>query len=446
MSARQADADIIAAIVTPPGKGGVGVIRVSGDNLKSLVYAWFGRMLPPRHAVLLPFHDDNDQVIDEGLAIYFPAPHSYTGQDVLELHAHGNPVILAALLRRSHQLGARAAQAGEFTLRAYLNDKMDLAQAESVADLIAAGSESAARSAVQTLQGNFSRQISDLVDQLVLLRTQLEAILDFPDEEVDFIVSFDIINRVQMLRSRIQDILLVSQQGKLLRDGLRVVLVGQPNVGKSSLLNMLAGDDVAIVSEQAGTTRDALREMLVLRGVPVQIIDTAGLRDTSDPVERKGIEKSWQSIKQANLCLLLVDAVHGLTDSEQGIIDQLPAGLPRLLVHNKCDLLDEIPPASNDELYVSAKTGFGIEQLQDSLLGLGGWQGHDSSLFMARERHLQALRDAGQSLELAEQSAGVLELLAEHLRVGQQALNTITGEFGADDLLGEIFSHFCIGK
>lgn len=446
MRQRLTDADIIAAIATPPGQGGIGVIRVSGKSLTHFVQNWFDRQLPARQAMLMPFHDDNGQLLDQGLAIYFPAPHSYTGQDVLELHAHGNPLILAALLRRCHRLGARAAEPGEFTLRAYLNEKIDLAQAESVADLIAAGSEMAARSAMQTLSGEFSSRIHAEVNQLIQLRAQVEAMLDFPEESIDFMASLKIMARLEALHKQLLDILRISGQGKILRDGLRVVLIGQPNVGKSSLLNRLAGDDLAIVSEQAGTTRDTVRETLVLRGVPVQVIDTAGLRETTDRIEQQGIQRTWSAIAQATVAVLLVDAQHGLTESEQAIINKLPPQLVTLTVHNKTDLLASWPASTGQDVYVSAKTGIGLDVLQDRLLALAGWQGEDASQFMARERHLQALQEAAECLLAAQQQEGFLELLAENLRLAQQALNRITGEFSADDLLGEIFSRFCIGK
>ena len=442
----QADSDIIAAIATPPGQGGIGVIRISGPSLSAFVEVWFARALPARQAVLLPFHDGDGFLLDEGLAIYFPAPHSYTGEDVLELHAHGNPLILAALLRRCHLLGARTAEPGEFTLRAYLNEKIDLAQAESVADLISAHSEMAVRSAMQTLRGEFSRRIHGLVDSLIMLRAQIEAMLDFPEEAVDFMANLKIMARIDQLQQDLQDIRRQSGQGKILRDGMRVVLIGQPNVGKSSLLNRLAGDDLAIVSDQAGTTRDAVRETLVLRGVPVQIIDTAGLRETSDAIEQQGIQRTWAAIAQANAGLLLVDAQHGLTVNEQQILAKLPDRLPLLTVHNKADLMPVWPEATGRDVYVSAKTGEGLDLLQDRLLAMAGWQGAEASQFMARERHLQALAVADSCLAEARQQDQYLELLAENLRHAQESLNRITGDFSADDLLGEIFSRFCIGK
>ncbi len=446
MRPERGDADTIAAIATPPGQGGIGVIRISGQSLTAFTQAWFDRTLPARQAVLLPFHDGEGNLLDEGLAIYFPAPHSYTGEDVLELHAHGNPLILAALLRRCHLLGARTAEPGEFTLRAYLNEKIDLAQAESVADLISANSEMAARSAMQTLHGEFSKRIHSLVDTLIELRAQIEAMLDFPEEAIDFMANLKIMARIDRLRQELQSIRRLSGQGKILRDGMRVVLIGQPNVGKSSLLNRLAGDELAIVSDQAGTTRDTVRETLVLRGVPVQVIDTAGLRETSDTIEQQGIQRTWAAIDQANAGLLLVDAQHGLTAHEQQIIARLPERLPLLTVHNKADLMPVWPEATGADVYVSAKTGEGLDLLQDRLLAMAGWQGAESSQFMARERHLHALDLADTCLAEARQQEDYLELLAENLRHAQESLNRITGDFSADDLLGEIFSRFCIGK
>jgi tRNA modification GTPase len=383
--------------------------------------------------------------------LYFPAPHSYTGQDVLELHGHGGPMVLQLLLKRCLELGARPAQPGEFTRRAYLNDKIDLAQAESVADLIDAATAEAARSALRSLQGAFSRRIEELLDALVELRTLVEAALDFPDEDVEFIEQSDGAGRLAMLQDRLQEVLSASQQGSLLRDGMRVVLAGQPNVGKSSLLNRLAGEELAIVTDIPGTTRDAIRQSISIEGIPVHVIDTAGLRPSSDPVEKLGIARTWEAIEHADLVVLLVDATQGEAVADREIMGRLPAALPRLKVMNKIDLLPRPPALERGRgagtVWLSAKTGDGVDLLRRALLEAVGWLGGSTEgLFMARERHLQALQLARTHLERATHQVANLELFAEELRLVQQALSTITGQFTSDDLLGEIFSRFCIGK
>jgi tRNA modification GTPase len=445
------DDDIIAAIATAPGRSGIGVVRVSGPALHALVAGVAGSPLPPRRAVVREFIDARDEVIDQGIALFFPAPQSYTGQDVLELQAHGGPVVLHLLLQRCFELGARAAQPGEFTRRAYLNDKLDLAQAESVADLIDAATAAAARGALRSLRGVFSERAGDLVRALIELRTLVEASLDFPDEEIDFIQRGDGEGRLSRLRAKLEEVLSASRQGSLLREGMHVVLAGQPNVGKSSLLNRLAGEDLAIVTEIPGTTRDAVRESINLDGVPVHVIDTAGLRESSDPVERLGIARTWSAIERADLVLLLVDATQGETSADRDILERLPGALPRIKVLNKIDLLGRGPGRERSEdlttLQISAKTGAGLDLLKQTLLESVGWQaGSGEGLFMARERHVQALMQAGSHLERAACSGDKLELLAEELRLAQVALGSITGEFTSDDLLGEIFSRFCIGK
>lgn len=445
------DDDIIAAIATAPGRSGIGVVRISGPALQVLAAGIVGGPLPPRRAVVRDFVDAGGEVIDQGLALFFPAPQSYTGQDVLELQAHGGPVVLQLLLQRCLELGARAAQPGEFTRRAYLNDKLDLAQAESVADLIDAATAAAARGALRSLRGAFSERVGELARGLVELRTLVEASLDFPDEEIDFIQRGDGEGRLSRLRAKLEEVLSASRQGSLLREGMHVVLAGQPNVGKSSLLNQLAGEDLAIVTEIPGTTRDAVRQSINLDGVPVHVIDTAGLRESSDPVERLGIARTWSAIERADVVLMLVDATSGETPADRDILQKLPAGLPRIRVLNKIDLLGH-PPARESAgdvttLRISAKTGAGLDLLKQALLGSVGWQaGSGEGLFMARERHVQALRQAGSHLGRAGSSTDKLELFAEELRLAQAALGTITGEFTSDDLLGEIFSRFCIGK
>jgi len=445
------ESDIIAAIATAPGRGGIGVVRVSGPRLDVFITALIGKPLSPRRATLSAFNDARRSAIDEGIALYFPAPHSYTGQDVLELHGHGGPMVLQLLLKRCLALGARPAQPGEFTRRAFLNDKIDLAQAESVADLIDAATAEAARSALRSLQGAFSRRIEELLDALVELRTLVEAALDFPDEDVEFIQQSDGAGRLAVLQDRLQEVLSASQRGSLLREGMRVVLAGQPNVGKSSLLNRLAGEELAIVTDIPGTTRDAIRQSISVEGIPVHVIDTAGLRPSSDPVEKLGIARTWEAIEHADLVVLLVDATQGEAAADREIMGRLPAALPRLRVMNKIDLLSR-PPAFEGgrdagTVWLSAKTGDGVDLLRRALLEAVGWLGGSTEgLFMARERHLQALQLAKTHLGHATRQVANLELFAEELRLVQQALGTITGQFTSDDLLGEIFSRFCIGK
>jgi tRNA modification GTPase len=445
------ESEIIAAIATAPGRGGIGVVRVSGPRLDAFITDLIGKPLSPRRATLTAFNDARRFAIDEGIALYFPAPHSYTGQDVLELHGHGGPMVLQLLLKRCLELGARPAQPGEFTRRAYLNDKIDLAQAESIADLIDAATAEAARSALRSLQGAFSRRIEELLDALVELRTLIEAALDFPDEDVEFIKQSDGAGRLAALQDRLQEVLSASQQGSLLREGMRVVLAGQPNVGKSSLLNRLAGEEIAIVTDIPGTTRDAIRQSISIEGIPVHVIDTAGLRPSSDPVEKLGIARTWEAIEHADLVVLLVDATQGEAMADREIMGRLPAALPRLEVMNKIDLLPRPPALERGRgagtVWLSAKTGEGVDLLRRALLEAVGWLGGSTEgLFMARERHLQALQLARTHLERATQQVANLELLAEELRLVQQALATITGQFTSDDLLGEIFSRFCIGK
>ena len=443
--------DIIAAVSTAPGRGGIGVVRVSGPRLDSLISGIVRKPVSPRRATLSDFIDAHESAIDRGIALYFPAPHSYTGEDVLELHGHGGPVVLQLLLRRCVELGARPAEPGEFTRRAYLNDKIDLAQAESVADLIDAATTEAARSAMRSLQGAFSQRIEQLLDGLVELRTLVEAALDFPDEDVELIRQSDGAGRLSRLKAKLADVLSTSQQGSLLREGMRVVLAGQPNVGKSSLLNLLAGEELAIVTDIAGTTRDAIRQSVSIRGVPAHVIDTAGLRPSSDPVERLGIARTWAAIEQADVVVLLVDAAQGDATADQDILRRLPAGLPRLTVMNKIDLLAQAPALERGKdgaiVWLSAKTGAGVELLREALLEAVGWHGGGAEgLFMARERHVHALELAQRHLEQATGRMESLELFAEELRAVQNALGSITGEFTPDDLLGEIFKRFCIGK
>ncbi|MDR2365813.1 MAG: tRNA uridine-5-carboxymethylaminomethyl(34) synthesis GTPase MnmE [Zoogloeaceae bacterium] len=443
----------IAAIATAPGRGGVGIVRVSGENLSALAQALSGRPPRPRRADLARFRADDGGVIDSGLILYFPAPASFTGEDVLELHGHGGPVVMRLLLARCLELGARLAEPGEFTRRAFLNGKLDLAQAEAVADLIDASTAAAARSAVRSLQGEFSRAIHALVEELVELRALVEATLDFPEEEIDFLGAADVLPRLARLDARLKEVRAKARQGRLLQSGLQVALIGQPNVGKSSLLNRLAGEELAIVTEVPGTTRDALRSVIQIEGIPLHVIDTAGLRETRDEVEKIGIARAWKSVEEADLALLLLDARAGLTAADRAILEKLPAHLPRITVKNKIDLTGEAPErhpeGADTTLSISAKTGAGMDLLRQSLLEIAGWQtGED--VFTARERHLRALSAGAEHLAKARREAETappaLELFAENLRLAQNALSKITGEFTADDLLGEIFGRFCIGK
>jgi tRNA modification GTPase len=453
----------IVAVATASGRGAVGIVRVSGHDLGAFIGALLGRPLLPRHATYLPFTDASGAPIDRGLAIHFPAPHSYTGEDVLELQAHGGPVVLQLLLARCLELaatnlpGLRLAEPGEFTERAFLNDKLDLAQAEAVADLIEASTEAAARSAGRSLTGAFSAEINALRDRLIELRMLVEATLDFPEEEIDFLEKANARGRLQAIAAQVDAVLDRARQGALLREGITVVLAGQPNVGKSSLLNALAGAELAIVTPIAGTTRDKVSSTIQIEGVPVHVIDTAGLRDSTDEVEQIGVARSWSEIERADAVLLLHDLTRvGEPDYEAGeaqIAARLPAALrasDRLLhVFNKADAVPA-GEAGASGLTVSARTGAGIGALRTTLLELAGWHASPEGLFIARTRHVQALRRTREHLALAlEQSdsaAPALDLLAEELRLAQRALGEITGEFTADDLLGEIFSRFCIGK
>jgi len=442
--------DAIAAIATPPGRGGIGVVRVSGPALEPTLHALAGRDLRPRQATRADFLDSTGAVIDQGLILYFRAPHSYTGEDVIELQGHGGPVVLNLLLQRCLELGARLAEPGEFTKRAFLNDKIDLAQAEGVADLIDAATAQAARCAMRSLQGDFSRRIEALVDALTELRIFVEATLDFPDEEVEFLESGKVRARLAAIRAQLAAIIAASQQGQLLRDGIHIVLTGQPNVGKSSLLNALAGTERAIVTEIPGTTRDLIRETINLRGVPLHVFDTAGLREPRDPVEKIGIERTWQAVAAADLVLWVSDLTRPETcvpDPALGV--RTTAGVPQLHVLNKVDLAGLEPSVRTMggmvEVAVSAKSGAGLDLLKTAVLTAAGWDVANEGAFMARERHLQALQLAQEHVTRAAGQSQV-EFLAEELKLAQRALGSITGEVTADDLLGKIFSHFCIGK
>ncbi len=446
------------AIATAPGRGAVGIVRASGPDLQPLIAALCGRALTPRVATYGPFRGSCDEVIDQGLAIHFPAPQSYTGEDVLELQAHGGPVVLQLLLARCLQAlpGARLADPGEFTQRAYLNDKLDLAQAEAVADLIDASTEAAARSAGRSLAGAFSAEVDALVQRLVRLRLLVEATLDFPEEEIDFLEKADARGQLDAIDTAVQATLARARQGALLREGLRVVLAGQPNVGKSSLLNALAGAELAIVTPIPGTTRDRVSETIQIEGVPLHVIDTAGLRgdhETGDEIERIGIGRSWQAIAEADAVIFLHDLTRAgepaYEAAEQAIAARLPTGLPLLQVFNK---VDAAPAAAlpDGAIGLSARTGAGLDRLRHALLEQAGWQSTPDGLFIARARHVDALQRTQAHLHLAQAHArandGALDLLAEDLRQAHDALGEITGAMTADELLGQIFSRFCIGK
>jgi tRNA modification GTPase len=445
-----AKADLIAAIATPPGKGAIGIVRLSGPSLGHLFEPLLGHEAAPRTAVLANFRDGHGRTIDQGLAIYFPGPHSYTGEDVLELQGHGGRAVLQAVLRRCLELGARLAEPGEFTRRAFLNDKLDLVQAESVADLVEASSAAAARSAVRSLTGEFSNAINRLVEQLIHLRLLAEASIDFPEEGTDHLDETSSLSEVGQLLDRVREVITMAAQGRLLREGAQVVLIGRPNVGKSSLLNRLAGEEVAIVTDIPGTTRDVIRLELSIGGVPMHVMDTAGLREAADPVEVLGVARTRDALRKADLALVIADVRDGLTSADRRILAELPARMPRILVYNKIDLAPSgsVPQAQDtgDRVYVSALSGEGLSDLQGAILRAVGWLNEEEPIFLARERHLQALERAAQHLETAQGCAQTIELFAEELRLGQLALGEITGEFTADDLLGEIFSRFCIGK
>ncbi len=464
--------DPIVAIATAPGRGAVGIVRVSGHALGPLADALLGHLPGPRMATYGPFRDADGSAIDHGLSLHFPAPHSYTGEDVLELQAHGGPVVLQLLLARCLAAAAevdastgasrlprlRLARPGEFTERAFLNDKLDLAQAEAVMDLIDASTEAAARSASRSLAGEFSGAIHTLRDGLIHLRMLIEATLDFPEEEIDVLSTHDVRGQLSQLKQSLADVQARARQGALLREGIKVVIAGQPNAGKSSLLNALAGAELAIVTPIAGTTRDVVQQTIQIEGVPLHVLDTAGLRQSEDEVERIGIERAWAHIVSADAVLLLHDLTRLQDPTYQAedrhiaaeMAAQLPRSVPVLHVWNKHDAVPGALPAG-DGIGLSAKTGEGLQALRQRLLELAGWQaGAEGGVFIARQRHLEALARAGEHLQAAEAHLGppsaALDLLAEELRLAQLALGEITGEFTADDLLGVIFSRFCIGK
>lgn len=442
--------DTIAAIATAPGRGAVGVVRLSGPAVPALVVSLFGRDLPARCATLVTARGVGALALDQGLGLYFPAPASYTGEAVLEFQGHGGPVVQNLVLQRCLELGARLAEPGEFTRRAYLNRKLDLAQAEAVADLIDAATAAAARSAQRSLAGAFSDRVRQLVAALTELRVLVEGSLDFPEEDIDFLAEGNARGRLAAVLAALDEVARASRQGSLLREGARIVLVGQPNVGKSSLLNRLAGDELAIVTDIPGTTRDVIRQAIDLGGLPAFIIDTAGLRESSDAVEQAGMARTWQAAEAADLVVLLVDARTGLAADDHTIAACLPPALPRVIVHNKIDLVGREPAASDEpdgtHVWLSARSDLGIDLLRETLQTRLGWSGAEEGVFPARARHLEALERARRHVVAAVESGTQLEFFAEELRLAQSALARITGDFTADDLLGEIFARFCIGK
>jgi tRNA modification GTPase len=447
-------ADTIAALATPPGRGGVGIVRVSGPATPAIAEAVLGQVPAPRHADYGPFLAADGSVLDMGLALLFTAPHSFTGEHVLELQGHGGPVIMDLLLQRCFALGARPARPGEFTERAFLNDKLDLAQAEAVADLIDSASAQAARLAVRSLQGAFSRRVQQLVDTLTELRVHVESAIDFPEEEIDFLADGQIAARLATVQARLAETQAAAQQGSLLREGLTIVIAGRPNAGKSTLLNALVGRDTAIVTDIPGTTRDVLREYVHVDGLPLHIIDTAGLRESGDAVEQEGVRRAWAEIEAADRILLLRDASRPGDAEEDALRQRLAqAGPPVTVIHTKIDLVPAAPrqaeTAAATELWLSAHSGAGLDLLREHLKACAGYRAGGEGQFMARRRHLDALARAADHLaagatQLEEHAAG--ELLAEELRQAQLALGEITGAVSADDLLGQIFSSFCIGK
>lgn len=462
--------DPIVAVATAPGRGAVGIVRLSGNDLSGFAQALLGRSLRPREATYLPFDDAQGQPLDQGLALYFPGPHSFTGEDVLELQAHGGAVVLQLLVARCLELaatvsagsgrttlqGLRIAEPGEFSQRAFLNGKIDLTQAEAIADLIDASTEAAARSATQSLAGAFSKQVHTLLEALIHLRMLVEATLDFPEEEIDFLQKADALGQLQKLQATVQQVLQQAAQGALLREGITVVIAGQPNAGKSSLLNALAGAELAIVTPIAGTTRDKVQETIQIKGIPIHVVDTAGLRNSDDAVEKIGIARAWQAIEAADAVLFLHDLtrqdateyIAADADIAWALAQKLSKSIPVIHVWNKADAV--ATPAPDAGIVLSAKTGVGLDALRERLLLSAGWQPSAGGSFIARQRHVQALRQVDAHLMEAHAhlatGANALDLLAEELRLGQNALSEITGAFSSDDLLGVIFSKFCIGK
>ena len=457
------DQDPIVAIATAPGRGGVGIIRLSGNDktILALIAKLFGEdfSIKPRFAHYKVFKDDKGEVIDDGLVLYFKEPKSYTGESTLELQAHGGPVVLQVLLSRVLKLGKeyglRLAEPGEFTRRAFLNGRLDLSQAEAVADLIDATTEGAVRAASRSLRGLFSKHVHELGDQIIELRALIEAILDFPEEEIDFIHSTQVKERLNRILSDFEHLMEQSKQGSILREGIKVVLVGSPNVGKSSLMNVLSGDDVAIVTDVAGTTRDKIEYGIQIQGVAIRLIDTAGIRETHDKVEAIGIERTFKAIEDADVVIHLLDATHSVNDVEgkkilDKVMNRVRRDIPIINLLNKCDLVQNIEEVDSSVLKISAKTGYGIDKLKNKLLDIVGWTNNPEPIFLARERHIQALTYTGEHLKRADQFLLLdnppLDLIAEELRLANESLGEIIGVTTPDDILGLIFSRFCIGK
>ncbi len=451
MSENTNNLDTIVAVATPSGRGGVGIIRVSGQLVPDIATKILGLVPTPFKASHRLFKDKEGETLDDGVAIYFPNPKSFTGEDVLELQGHGGHIVMDMLLKRCVELGARLAKPGEFSERAFLNDKLDLTQAEAIADLIDSGSEQAARSALRSLQGDFSKAINSLLQKMIEMRVYVEAALDFPEEEIDFLADKKVINRLNEIKQQLQEITQKAKQGSLLRNGLHLVIIGKPNAGKSSLLNALAGNETAIVTDIAGTTRDVLHESINIDGIPLHLVDTAGLRESDDPVEKIGIEKAWQEIEKADIALLLKDDSQAVDKDEElaEIMSKLPDSITLLIVHNKIDLNKKEAGKVGAEIYISAKNMQGIDTLKDELKQIMGFKENSEDSYIARRRHLDSLQRTDDfvknaEMQLVEYNAG--ELMAEELRLAQDELGTITGRFTSDDLLGEIFSSFCIGK
>jgi len=447
--------ETIAAIATAPGRGGVGIVRVSGGKVKQIAESVLGKLPKPRYAYYGDFLGADNQVLDQGIALYFPNPHSFTGEDVLELQGHGGPVVLQWLLNRVVELGARLAEPGEFSKQAFMNDKLDLAQAEAIADLIDASSDQAARSALRSLQGDFSREVNALVEETIRLRIYVEAAIDFPEEEIDFLSDGKVAKDLQAILDQLHAVFASAKQGALLREGMSVVILGRPNAGKSSLLNALSGRESAIVTDIAGTTRDIVKEEINIDGMPLHILDTAGVREATDQVEQIGIERAWKALDSADRVLVMLQAGEAIHAEDQIILDRLPEHIPVTLIRNKIDLIDHVPMVEQEAgtqrtvIWLSAKQKQGLSLLRDHLKTEMGFAQTEEGIFMARKRHLDALELAlswvisGQQ-QLEGFAAG--ELLAEDLRLAQDALSQITGRFTSDDLLGRIFTSFCIGK